>query len=237
MVGKKVGRLWAFRAEAELEAAARFAKIGRELDALAAPQMVVDLAGEAVADERRHHERCAELALRFGCDDFGCIERPAASPTNGVTPNPRSLLLEVIAMSCVTESLSTALLIEMRTRAEDRNVRRVVSEILRDEVQHARLGWAHLAAQSGAIDVAFVGPHLPAMLAATVQEEMFEGGRGPGDDLGPFGGLPRSVRRETFVATMQGVVFPGLRRFGIDTLEAERWIRRRDSPQRTFAQE
>jgi hypothetical protein len=45
--------------------------------------------------------------------------------------------------------------------------------ILRDEVGHCRLGWAHLAAEQrcGAADV--VGAHLPAILKGTLQEELF----------------------------------------------------------------
>lgn len=143
-------------------------------------------------------------------------------------------------MSCVTESLSAALLAEMRRQAKDSRVRQVVHEVLRDEVDHARLGWAHLAAESARRDVGWISPHLPAMLAATVHEELFSE-----DEAEPalaavvegLGSLRRASRREIFVATMEGVVFPGLRRFGVDPSPGERWLRARlGSPERSRAQ-
>jgi hypothetical protein len=39
---------------------------------------LVDLAGEAAIDERRHHVLCAELAQRFGRSDVEGVERVAA---------------------------------------------------------------------------------------------------------------------------------------------------------------
>jgi hypothetical protein len=118
------------------------------------------------------------------------------------------------------------LLLRMRHEADDRSVRRVVHEVLRDEIRHARLGWAHLAAESSLRSVAFVAPYLPAMLSATVDDEIFDDQPGT-DDLGGLGGLARSTRCRIFVDTMQGVVFPGLRRFGVDTTDAERWLDQR----------
>jgi hypothetical protein len=222
------GRLWAFRARAELDAAARFQRLEHELARVGGSAALVDLAGEAAIDERRHHVLCAELAQRFGARDVEGVEQPAAPLRTGLHDPREQLLYEMIAMSCVTESLSAALLLQMRREAEDAAVKRVVQEVLRDEVRHARLGWAHLAGESSRRSVAFVGPCLPAILAATVDEEIFAEGTGPGDDLGALGGLSRATRYAIFTSTMREVVFPGLQRFGVPVTAADAWLRSRE---------
>lgn len=219
------GALWSFRARAELEAAARFRRIAALLRDTAAHDLVVDMARAAVDDELRHHVRCSALARRFGTAPASAIE-PVAAPlrTDGRTP-AEQVLVEAVAMGCVTETLSTALLLEMRAAASDDEVADTIDEILRDEVDHARLGWAHLAADVRRRDVAFLGARLPAMLAHTVHEEIFA----EGDDelaapLAGLGGLPRSRRCAVFVQCMRDVVFPGLRVHGIDTAAGESWL-------------
>jgi hypothetical protein len=228
------GALWAFRATAELDAAARFQRIEGELRRLHASAALADLAAKAAVDERRHHVLCAELAQRFGRREVASVERRAGPLDAGLHDPRQQLLYEVVAMSCITESLSAALLLQMRKDAEDDAVARVVHAVLRDEVSHAQLGWGHLAAESSRIHTAFLGPCLPRMLAATVDEEIFGEGTAPGDDLAAWGGLPRATRCEIFVGTMRDVVFPGLRRFGVDTAAGEQWMRSR---QRTRAQD
>jgi hypothetical protein len=68
------------------------------------------------------------------------------------------------------------------------------------------------------------------MLAHTVSEEIFD--TAPADDpvaegLAGLGGLPRHSRRDIFVGAMQGVVLPGLARFGVDTRAAAHWLDRK----------
>jgi hypothetical protein len=220
--------LWAHRALAELDAAARFERLATILRDTGAKPLVVDMARAAADDERRHHTRCIALACRFGV-------RPAASHGNapqlaaGTRTLAEQALYETVSMSCVTETLSTALLMAIRAAAVDDEVAATADEILRDEVEHARLGWAHLAAEAPRRDLAFLGPRLPAILAHTVHEEIF----GP-DDAGPLadeiaglGGLPRARRYDVLVQTMRDVVFPGLRSHGIDTASAEQWLAQR----------
>jgi hypothetical protein len=137
------------------------------------------------------------------------------------------VLYEVVALSCITETLSAALLGAMVEQATDARVRETVHRVLRDEVEHSRLGWAHLALEHGRGHGRFLGDYLPAMLAGTVTDDLFHGG-----DLSPeaeevlagFGALRPSDGKAIFAATMRQVVFPGLERFGVDTSAGERWI-------------
>jgi hypothetical protein len=221
----KAGALWSFRAHAELEAAARFRRLAALLRDTGARRIVVDMARTAAGDELRHHVRCRALAQRFGGSVSSSIE-PAAAPlrTDGCAP-AEQVLYEAVAMSCVTETLSTALLLEMRTAATDDEVRDTVDEILRDEVEHARLGWAHVAAEVSRRDLAYLGPQLPAMLAHTVHAEIFaEHDDVDAAPLAGLGALPRSRRCALFVQCMRDVVFPGLALHGVDTTIADAWL-------------
>lgn len=224
----KAGALWSFRADAELEAAARFRRLAALLRDTGARGVVVDMACAAADDELRHHVRCRALAERFGAS-VSTRSEPTAAPlrTDGCTP-AEQVLYETIAMGCVTETLSTALLLEMRTAATDDEVRDTVDEILRDEVEHARLGWAHVAAEVSRRDLAYIGPRLPAMLAHTVHEEIFrERDDADAAALAGLGALPRSRRCALFVQCMRDVVLPGLALHGIDTTAAEAWLSER----------
>ncbi|HET6584966.1 MAG TPA: ferritin-like domain-containing protein [Nannocystaceae bacterium] len=223
------GLLWACRANAELDAAARFQRLATILRDTGARALVVDMARAAVDDEHRHHVRCAALARRFGATPApACGHAPALAA--GLRTPVEQALYETVAMSCVTETLSTALLMEIRAAAIDDEVAATADEILRDEVDHARLGWAHLAAEAPRRDLAFLGPRLPAVLAHTVHEEIFgEHDDGPlAHAVAGLGGLPRARRYGVLVQTMRDVVFPGLRSHGVDTSSGERWLAHRE---------
>ncbi len=188
---------------------------------------MVDLAARAADDEIRHVGLCEGLVEHFGlappARDRG--HAPPVGPS-GTTHRER-VLYEVVAMSCVTETVSAAALAAMQDAARDPKVRDTVHSILRDEVQHSRLGWAHLAAEKNRGPLAFISDYLPAMLAETVATELFSDVE---EDpvlkkaLGECGALSRSDRRNLFVDAMQKIVFPGLEHFGVDTAAGSRWL-------------
>jgi hypothetical protein len=224
---RRAAQVWAFRAGAEREAARRFARLGERLADVGAQAVVVEMARDAANDEVRHAQLCVDLAARFGVaapPDAG--RTPGEVAPSGLTARER-VLYEVVAMSCITETLSAALLGEMQDRAADPEVQRTVHEILRDEVQHSRLGWAHLAAEHARGCGRVLGDYLPAMLAGTVTEELFRAGSAESEAapaLAGYGALARADRAQIFAATMRELVFVGLERFGVDTSAGARWL-------------
>jgi hypothetical protein len=209
----------------ELEAAERFRALAATLAASGASSRIVALAERAAADELRHASLCRQLVEHFGGrppQDPAIVVHPLAPP--GVEIEQR-LLYEVVALACVTETLSTALLAELVRAARDPVCKRALGSILRDEVRHSRLGWAYLAEEQarGARDC--VGPYLPRMLEATLGAEFWSAGasRANERELVGLGQLEHSERRRIVFETLQHVVFPGLERFGIDTGLGRRW--------------
>jgi ferritin-like protein len=221
-------RVWTNRRRVELEAATRFRLLSTALAEHGSSETIVSLAREAAADELRHADRCATLVEHFGGDPPPTLAAPPTVPRVAPAGLPArdALLFEIVALSCVTETLSTALLGALVDAARDSLAKETMHGILRDEVRHSRLGWAHLAEAhaSGAPDV--VSAHLPAMLATTLGTDLFDPTPPNATDelLSGYGALTRPESLRVTRDCFHHVVFPGLERFGIDTAGGKRWL-------------
>ena len=224
-------RAWRYRLGSELEAANHFRILASALGAADASGAVVGLALEAAEDELRHAELCRKLVTHFG----GTVSSQPTITSRRVAPAElgarERLLYAIVALSCVTETLSTAILGELVDRASDSVAKQAMQSILRDEVNHSRIGWAFLAEEHarGANDC--IGEYLPGMLSATVSDDLFAADAADlgAQELAGFGVLERGDRRRIVRETLDLVVFPGLERFGIDVQAGRNWLRERVS--------
>lgn len=220
--------VWAFRAGAERQAAARFERLSSELAHVGADPEVVHLARRAIDDEHRHVALCSDLANRYG----GAPEPESAQDSGPIGPRSLShrdrVLYEVVAFACISETLNTSLMKVALERARVEAVRPVLREILRDEVRHARLGWAHLAAERSRGRGEFIAAALPHMLAGAVREELFSPAPSHRQSaaLELHGELQERDRLTIFEHTAGEVLAPGFALHGIDTAPMQRWIRR-----------
>jgi rubrerythrin len=219
---------WAFRARVEQEAAARFERLAATVASFDPDSPVPALMRRAAEDEHRHTELCAGLAARLGRPvQLGEPEVPDIAPRS--LDVRQAALYEVVAACCITETESMSVLTTLLAGETEPEVREVLHAISRDEVVHSRMGWAHLSREAGAAEVAFLAPLVPGMLAGTIDPELF--GPAPADEdpegLRRLGVLPLAQKRETFLATLEQVVFPGLERFGVDPGPAREWLARR----------
>jgi hypothetical protein len=220
-------RVWSFRLGSELEAAQRFGALAPRLRAAGASGVVIGMAEEAVGDELRHAELCRQLVRHFGGAPPPEPEIALRWTAPAVVEDRDRLLYEIVALSCVTETLSTALLGELVARATDPVCRQAMHAILRDEVNHSRLGWAYLAEEHARVVRDCVGPHLPDMLEATLGDELFRVPGAPDPrlaQLAGFGSLERRDRLRVVHEVLQSVIFPGLELFGIETAFGRRWL-------------
>lgn len=223
--------VWAYRANAEREAEARFRRLARELAEVGAPPEAISLAERAVRDEQRHAALCVALATHYGGGS------PALGPVEDVPLGPRQaslaerVLYEAVAFCCITETLNSALMQVAHEHARVPEARAALRSILRDEVQHSRIGWAHLGTerQRGT----GLGPRelslaIPRMLAGAVREELFSPGPDPRDAeaLARHGELSEALRLEIFESCLRDVIGPGLEAAGIDTGPMRGWARR-----------
>lgn len=228
---------WAARARAEREAHLRFDNLASRLNALGARPVVVDMARTAVADEARHAGICDDMTAYLGAEPCVAhrVRAPEFAPTALVERD--RVLYEVVSFCCINESINAALLTVSLQTAEDRRVADALRAILRDEVGHARLGWAHLSAERRAGRGGFLSSVIPGMLIGAVRgDELFRAARSDGDypgdiearvdraELAALGHVSMSARVALFAATLRDVVFPGLELADIDTAPARTWL-------------
>lgn len=217
---------WAFRTRAEMEATQRFARMADELAEVGADPVVVQGARDAAADEARHRDLCAVLAARFGVPDAKNYVPPRARIGRSDMPQRDRLLWEVVAVCCISETMNTSLLTRCQEVAEDPEIRATLHELLKDEVKHAQLGWAHLASERAAGRGAFLAEVLPLMLEASVEPGFLEGEMPMpwADEAFAWGELPLAELIRMYCETVIAVVFRGLEAMGVDTTSGRAWL-------------
>lgn len=219
---ERIGREWQRRAEVELTAATLSAQLARDLLLAHAIPAVLELAAQAVVDELHHARLCHAVAERY-------LGRPVPLPRSRRIDEPRfgsagpelSRLLCLVLHCCVNETLATVCLREGLKAAESPTAHAVTRRLLADDLNHARLGWAHLA--SSAIDDD--ARHHLARALPTLLKLGVEGWRDePRADFdAPAHGV---LGNERFPRLMQEAVaeliLPGFDYVGIDTASARR---------------
>jgi hypothetical protein len=126
-----------FATGARLEAASvdAFRILRRELAAHGAPRKLLRKASRASRDERRHARVMRSLGRRWGA--------PVETPRTATRPvrDLFALALENAVEGCVRETYGALLATWQAAHARDREVRAAMSEIAREETQHASLSW------------------------------------------------------------------------------------------------
>ena len=214
MIPQAAREAWAFRARVEREATARFARLAAEIASFDPGSPVIAMLQKAADDERRHAQLCADLA---GDADSGAASDARIAPASFDARS--ATLYETVAACCITETESVATVASLLSEEADPQVREVLHEIARDEVGHSRMGWAHLAREAAAMDVAFLSRWIPSMLAGSIGPDSPED-----EELLRYGVLSPARKRQIFALTLLEVIFPGLEQFGIDTAPARAWL-------------
>jgi len=141
--------------------------------------------------------------------------------------DPRDRLLwEMVSVCCIAETMNTSLMTRCFEVAKDEEIRSTLHELLKDEVRHARLGWAHLSAERAHGRGPFLSDVLPLMLEASIEPGFLESdSQGPWVDvLFEYGELPWRELVQIFRETLELVVFKGLDSMGIDTAKGRAWL-------------
>jgi hypothetical protein len=197
-----------------------------ELAEIGAETVVIQGATDAAADEARHRDLCARVAAKWGDDN--AIHHVAPRMRVGrpdMDPRDR-LLWEMVAVCCIGETMNTSLMTRCLEVAKDEEIRTTLHELLRDEVRHARLGWAHLAAERAHGRGEFLRDVLPLMLEASIEPGFLEGTlQTPWTDtLYDYGELPWAELVQIYRDTLNLVVFKGLDAMGVDTSKGRAWL-------------
>lgn len=96
---------------------------------------------DMVAQELRHGRLCAGVVESLGGTAIAAQPELADIPMHEDAEPIEGVLRNVLAISCLEETVAVALLETNRQTSGPQPIRAVVTEILRDEVNHAKLGW------------------------------------------------------------------------------------------------
>jgi hypothetical protein len=171
-------------------------------------------AAEAVVDELRHARLCAAVVEALGGE--------ARAPMIGFEDVPRhdevgpleALLRNVLSISCLEETVAVALLENSHRLARESTLRRVIAEILDDEIRHSRLGWRMLQNLAPRIDGRMrerLGAYLVPAFARLFDRHLTSGGA-PGTQT--------VASKVLFVEAVNEVIVPRLEAFELPAREA-----------------
>ena len=187
---------------------------------------VILLAAEAVPEEVRHSQICHAVAMRYlGKDVPPPKARKIDEPVFGDAPADVCRLLGVVLHACINETLATVCLKQGLQEARSETVKLATRQLLEDDLNHARLGWADLAsAHVSAPHKEHVAAALPTLLRMGRDGWLYE----PRDDFDePAHGVLGSAGFPPLLATaISELILPGFDYVGVDTRAARAWYAR-----------
>jgi len=224
----QAAQTWAERAQAELGAAQRFRDLHLKLQRVEAHPQITHLVAQAEQEEDQHAFLCAQMARKLG-HPTGFAHIPGSVELMHHwedRPDERErVLLDVVLMSCITESLNASLLNTIYAHTPRNEASELIHRILKDEVKHAQIGWAYLNQESTLRDCSFIAHYLVDMLDIAIKDEVFL----PVVDheqetLYEYGVMPLHHRLTQLSDTLTQVICPGFEHVGINTSAINAWL-------------
>ena len=223
-VRRLVGGIWEARAASELGAGSGFAQVVVGLYAIGAVPEVIALATAAAHQEVEHARSCRALAeLYLGAPVASPRAKKVGMPPHRGAPDGLRSTLHVMGLCCVNETLAAEFIGRCLDDAELPAVRAACSTHLRDEIGHARVGWAHLA--SGVLDAAdrrAIAAWAPRLVRANGAMWMQRLQTLPEAGVRGHGYPPREALEAGVRKALRELVVPGLAHVGIDATGAAR---------------
>jgi hypothetical protein len=133
------------------------------------------------------------------------------------------LLRNVLVISCLNETVAVALLESNRRLVKESALRRVLTEILSDEVGHSRLGWqllSHLAPRLDAGMRARLGEYLVPAFVQLFERHFTGAGAAVPPAVEPLGVEDRRDSTALFLNVVNDVILPRLEAFDLPAREA-----------------
>jgi hypothetical protein len=175
----------------------------------------------AASDEVRHAEICRRAAVCFlGEDAVPARLRGAPRvPPYARVPLAERALFHVVEMCCLSETLTGVYLTETLAQTVHPTMRAVLESLLEDEIDHGRVGWAHLAASARELPLDGLARALPDMLDRTYAPPLRAAAADPEPNLparSAVGHLGNDACPGIFRQALHEVILPGFETLGVD---------------------
>ena len=184
---------------------------------------------DMVRQELDHARLCAKVLVAIGVEPVADLPELASVPIHEDARSPlEAVLRNVISVGCCSETVAVALVATERELAGPRSLRRVLDQILSDEIKHSRFGWrlvSRLAPSLSFRERASLDAYLVDAFAHQVRFHAPFLEMPCAGDAGLAVGAPHGRSNWlVFTATMNEIVIPGLERCGLSAREAWREV-------------
>ena len=206
-------QFWIGRASGELTTALSFEYMLADLQQLAAPSALTELAERAIADEHRHVDWCLRFARLWGEGQPAEASFAGTRPLSFEGANERDLcLLRTVFGGCFSETVAVHVLLASQAKITLESVQRLNRQHIAEEVGHARLGWGLLAWPAlTSRDRSMLATFVPEMTRLTWQ--LWCGPEREADArLHELGYLSLPLVRQACQEAFDAVILPGLER-------------------------
>jgi hypothetical protein len=217
--------VWMGRAATERRVSDSFTVIRDALRSLHASGEALRLAERAIDDELRHAEICRYVASRFhGAELPPPAQLPLVVPRlEGATPELRHTL-HVVGQCSLNETTASAFLEACNREARGELAQAALRELLSDEIDHARIGWMHLASVTAEMRGRVGRVLLPMARANLKMWRQSPRPYGTSDVFAVHGAPSASIIEEALVGSIRDLVIPGFAMLGIATAPVEAWV-------------
>ena len=217
--------VWRGRAASERRVSESFTVVRDALVSLDAPRELVDLATRAIDDEMRHAELSRVVASRYA---LHAIDHPPPLvlelPLHAGAGERLRHILQVVGHCAFNETIASAFLEAAIAEATAPLARAALRELLSDEIDHARIGWALLASLD-ATTRAEVERWLPRMAIANLRMWR-DANRTYADDvsLGAHGAPSVASVERALLLAFRDLILPGFAHLGMGTAKIAVWL-------------
>ncbi len=221
----ELAQIWLGRAASERRVADAFIVIRDALKNLGDKAGLCVLASRAVDDEYRHAELSRQVASRFAGQELAAPPRLTLVVPEHPGASPRILhTLHILGHCAMNETFASAFLEASLLHAKGALARAALRALFSDEIDHARLGWAHLAGLS-ADERCELSPWLLALVRANLKMWRVTARPYPTDPvLHAHGAPPAEAVERALLDAIHLLIIPGLAHFGFPTQPIHDWL-------------
>ena len=219
-----VSASWYGRAHSELRVSQAFAYLARVLADFGLGAELGSIAERAVSDEIRHAEICWRVACVYRGAEFPQPQvPPLVVPSHADVDADTERVLHVVGMSAIGETLGSAFLEASAAKATGQFVAAAFRELLTDEIDHARVGWALLGSPRVTPTMRQqMAPHILPLIQHAIpplrDTDIHE-------DLAAHGCLAPPTVIAVLLAATRDLLVPGFELVNIDVTQVAGWLR------------
>lgn len=222
----RLSQLWLVRSAMERRVGDSFSVVCGALERRNAPEALQTLAKRAVDDEYRHEELSRLVASKYAGKDLPRAERlKLVQPEYKGESQEIKDTLTIVGQCVFNETTAGAYLEASLHSAKTKLAKAAISELLSDEIDHGRIGWAHLAELSPA-DRKKVEPWLLPLAYLNLREWRNQTPYDPGHVpvLADHGEPETKVLHDALVDALKTLIVPGFKQLGMNTAPLEAWL-------------